>query len=136
LKKTFLGNLQGQFTRNGPDANGNFTMQFNLSINNGPPGNIQVILQGQSGGGDDGGFAITSSSITLSSSAGQQLYQGTLSNVSGERRWYMTALLTGTGSNSGRQLQVQIMVRLYSSGQASGAIAAGSAIPSGSGFPE
>jgi len=134
--QSFIGNLQGRFTRNGPDANDNITMQFNLSINNGPPGNIQVILQGQSGGGDDGGFSITSSSITLSSSAGQQLYQGTLSNVSGERRWYMTALLTGTGSNSGHQLQVQIMVRLYSSGQASGAIAAGRAIPSGNGFPE
>src|SRR5260221_9646326 len=47
--QSFTGDLQGQLTQTGPDANGNVTMQLNLSISNGPPGNVQVVLQGQSG---------------------------------------------------------------------------------------
>ena len=47
--QSFTGDLQGQLTQTGPDANGNVTTQLNLSISNGPPGNVQVILQGQSG---------------------------------------------------------------------------------------
>ena len=46
---------------------------------------------------------------------------------------HMTALLTGTGTNKHSQLQVQIDIRVDASGQVAGTIAAGSAIPVGSG---
>ncbi len=107
-------------------------MQLNLSISNGPPGNVQVILQGQSGE-EGGGITVSSSTVTLSSSNGQQLYTGSLTNLSGERRWRMTALLTRTGTNKHSQLQVQIDIRVDASGQVAGTIAGGSAIPAGSG---
>lgn len=134
--QTFTGDLQGQYTRNGPDANGNITLQFNLGISNGPTGNVQVMLQGQSGGGDDGSLSITSSRVALLSSSGQQLFTGTLNNIYGNRRLNMTATLTGTGTNSGSRMQVLITIRLAASGQVTGTIMAGSAIPAGSGVPE
>jgi DMSO/TMAO reductase YedYZ heme-binding membrane subunit len=134
--QSFTGGLQGYFTQNGPDVNGNVTLQLNLSINNGPPGNVQVLLRGQSGSGDDTSLSITSSRVTLVSSAGQELYTGSLTNLYGESRWHMTALLTGTGTNSGSQLQVQIDVQFDANGQASGTIMAGSAIPAGNGIEQ
>lgn len=136
--QSFTGDLQGRFTQNGPDVNGNVTMQLDLSIRNGPPGSVQMLLQGQGQSRDDGSesIAITSSRITLALSAGQQLYAGSLTNLNGDRQWRMTALLTGTGSNSGSQLQVQIDVQFNANGQAVGTIAAGSAIPAGSGIEQ
>lgn len=134
--QSFTGNLVGQYTQNGPDANGNVTLQFNLSISNGPTGNVQVMLQGQSGGGDDRGLTITSSQVALLSSSGQQLFTGLVNNIYGDRRLSMTATLAGTGTNSGSRLQVLITIRLDSSGKVTGTIAAGSAVPSGSGVPE
>ena len=119
-------------TQNGPDANSNVTMQLNMSMSNGQTGNVLVVLHGQSSGGDNGGINISSSHVTLSSTGGQQLYSGSLTNMFGERRWYMTALLTGTGSNSGNQLQLQMVVRVDGSGQVTGTITAGSATPAGS----
>ncbi len=105
-------------------------MQFDLNILNGASGKVRVILQGQSGG-DDGGIAITSSKITLSSSTGQQLYNGSLDNISGGRQIYMAGVLKGTGANSGSQVQVQMEVRIDQSGQVTGRIAAGSTNPAG-----
>lgn len=106
-------------------------MQLDMSISNGPQGNLQIVLQGQSAG-DGENITITSSHVTLGTSTGEQLYTGSLTNISGRSRWHMTASLTGTGSNSGsQQLQVQMDVQVDQSGQASGTITAGSANPTG-----
>ena len=129
---SFTGDLQGQLTQSGPDGNGNVTMQLDMSISNGPQGNLQIVLQGQSAG-DGGNITITSSHVTLGTSTGEQLYTGSLTNISGQSRWHMTASLTGTGSNSGsQQLQVRMDVQVDQSGQATGTITAGSANPIGS----
>ncbi|HKV00951.1 MAG TPA: hypothetical protein VJQ26_02435, partial [Ktedonobacteraceae bacterium] len=87
--------------------------------------------QGQSAG-DGQSITITSSHVTLGTSTGEQLYTGSLTNISGQSRWHMTASLTGTGSNSGSQLQVRMNVRVNQTGQATGTITAGSANPTGS----
>jgi Ferric reductase like transmembrane component len=136
--QSFTGDLQGPFMQNGPDVNGNVTLQLDLSIHNGPPGNVQMILKGQRQSGDDGSerIAINSSRITLVSSTGQQLYTGSLTNLNGDSLWRMTALLAGTGTNSGSRLQVQINVQFNANGQAVGTIATGSAIPVGSGIEQ
>jgi Ferric reductase like transmembrane component len=134
--QSFAGNLQGQYTQSGPDANNNVTLQFNLSISNGPTGNVQMMLQGQSGGGDDNSLSITSSRVAILSSTGQQLFSGPLSNIYRDRSLFMTATLSGTGTNSSSQLQVMITVRLAASGQVTGTITAGKAIPAGSGVSE
>lgn len=131
LPRSFTADLQGQMAQNGPDANGNVTIQLNMSMSNGQTGNVQVILQGQAAGGDDGGLNINSSHVTLMSTGGQQLYAGSLTDMYGNRRLYMTALLAGTGPNSGSQLQVQMVVQVNGSGQVSGTITAGSAVPAG-----
>lgn len=125
--QSFTGDLQGQLTKKGPDGNGNVTLQLDLSMSNGPPGNVQVVLQGQSGGEEGKNMTITSSHVTLASSSGQPLYAGSLTSIYGERRWHMTAILTGTGKNSSSQLQVQIDVEVDASGQATGTITAGNA---------
>ena len=132
LPTSFTADLQGQMTQNGPDTNGNVTLQLDMSMSNGATGNVEVVLQGQSAQGANGGLNITSSHVTLTSTSGQQLYSGSLTNMSGGRRWYMTTLLTGTGSNSGSRLQAQMMVRVDGSGQVTGTITAGGASPSGS----
>jgi hypothetical protein len=127
---SFTGNLQGQMTQNGPDGSGNVTLQLDLQMSSGPSGYVRVILHGQSAG-DDNSVTITSSSVALASSTGQQLYAGPLSNFSGDRGWLMTAVLKGTGSNNSSPLPVQIAVQINANGQAAGTIAAGSAIPPG-----
>jgi DMSO/TMAO reductase YedYZ heme-binding membrane subunit len=134
--QSFTGDLQGHYTENGPGVNGNVTLQLDLSIHNGPSGNVKMILQGQGRFGDDGSesISITSSRVTLVSSTGQQLYTGSLTNLNGDKQWHMTALLTGTGTNSGSQLQAQIDVQFNANGQAVGTIKAGSAISAGSGI--
>ena len=129
--QSFTGNLQGLLRQNGPDANGNVTLQLDLKISNGPAGYVQVILQGQTGGNESEGVTITSSRVMLASSSGQLLYAGPLSNFSGERRWNMTAMLTRTGTNSTSPLPVQMTVLVDASGQVTGTIMAGSSIPSG-----
>jgi hypothetical protein len=131
--QTFTGDLVGQYTQNGPDATGNVTLQFNLSISNGPTGNVQVLLQGQSGGGDDRSLSITSSQVALLSSSGQQLFAGSVNNIHGDRRMSMNAMLAGTGTNSGSRMQVLITLRFATGGQVTGTIQAGSTIPGGTG---
>ena len=118
--QSFTGNLQGLLRQNGPDANGNVTLQLDLKISNGPAGYVQVILQGQTGGNESEGVTITSSRVMLASSGGQLLYAGPLSNFSGERRWNMTAMLTRTGTNSTSPLPVQVTVLVEASGQVTG----------------
>jgi hypothetical protein len=127
---SFTGNVQGQMTQNGPDGSGNVTLQLDLQMSNGPSGYVRVILHGQSAA-DDNSVTITSSSVALASSAGQQLYAGPLINFSGDRGWLMTAVLKGTNSNNSSPLNVQIAVQINANGQAAGTIAAGSAIPTG-----
>jgi DMSO/TMAO reductase YedYZ heme-binding membrane subunit len=125
--QSFTGDLQGQVTRTAPDDNGNVTTQFNLNISNGPAGSVHVTVQEQVG--EDGSMTMTSSQVTLDSSTGQEIYAGSLTDLSGRRRWNMTALLKGTGQNSNSQLQVQMNVRFDpQSGQANGTIRAGDAI--------
>jgi len=135
---SFTSDLQGQLTQTGPDANGNVTMQLDLRMSNGPPGYVQVILNGQSGreeGGEreDGGITITASRVVLASSSRQSLYAGSLSTISGRSQWSMTALLTGTSTNDRSQLQVWMTVQIDASGQAIGTIKAASPNPAGSG---
>jgi hypothetical protein len=129
--QSFTGDLQGPFTQYGPDVNGNVTLQLNLSIHNGPPGNVQMILKRQGRSGDDGTerVAFNASRITLVSSSGQELYTDSVTNLDGDSQWRMTVLLAGMGTNSGNRLQVQIYVQFHTNGQAVGTIAAGSAIP-------
>src|SRR5258708_2080204 len=128
---SFTGDLQGQLTQSGPEGNGNVTMQLDMSISNGPQGHLQIVLQGQSAG-DGQNITITSSHVTLGTSMREQLYTGSLTNISGQSRRHMTASLTGTGSNSGiQQLQVRMDVQVDQSGQATGTITAGSANPIG-----
>jgi hypothetical protein len=129
--QSFTGNLSGQYTQNGPDASGNVTLQFNMNISNGPTGSIQVTLQGQSGRGDDNGLSIAASQVSLLSSAGQQLYTGSVSNLYGDRHIWMVATLVGTGINGGQQMRVLITLRIARGGQVTGTITAGSAIPAG-----
>lgn len=129
--QSFTGNLQGLLSQNGPDSNGNVTLQLDLRISNGPAGYVRVVLQGQTGREESDGVTITASRVMLASSSGQLLYAGPLSNFSGERGWNMTAMLTGTGINSANPLPVQMTVRIGANGQTTGTIAAGSAIPGG-----
>lgn len=127
----FAGDLAGQFTQNGPDASGNVTLQFNMNISNGPTGRLLVTLQGQSGGGDDNRLSIASSQAALLSSAGQQLFTGSVNNIYGDRHLSMDVTLTGTGTNGGQQMRVFITLRIAGGGQVMGTIAAGNAIPAG-----
>lgn len=131
---SFAGDLQGYYTRSGPDANGIMTLQLDLSISNGPPGRVQVMLQGSSG--DENRLSLTSSHVALVSSAGEHLFSGPLSTISGEERLKMTATLGGIGASNGSQMQVMLSIRLATNGQVTGTITTGAATPTGSGDSE
>jgi hypothetical protein len=120
----FTAALQGTLTQTGPDANGNVTLQLDTTLSQGAQGTLQVVLQGQMLGGDDGGarLNITASQVTLSASTGDPRYTGSLTSISGGRRWHMGALLTGAGA-SGSQVQVQMDLQIDSAGQVNGTVA-------------
>jgi hypothetical protein len=117
---SFNGDLQGQMTQQGPDANGNITLQLNMTISNGPQGNVQVTLQGQNNGFDND-LQITHSQVTLSQSNNTPLYVGSLTHISGERSWNMQAVLSPT-SNTGKPLQVTMRLFIQNNGQVTGTI--------------
>ena len=117
---SFTGTLQGQMTQQGPDNNGNVTLQLNMNISNGPQGIVQVILQGQANGTNNG-LQVTSSEVTLSQLSSTPLYVGPLTNISGESSWNMQALLSPT-SNTGNRLQVKMNLNIQNNGQVTGSI--------------
>lgn len=126
---TFTGTLQGQYTRQGPDAHGLVTLHFTLHISNGSNGNVQVTLQGQSGGDDERTLVIASSQVVLLSQVGQPLFLGPVNAITGDEHLSMEASLTGTDSTSGEHLRVRIRVRLTTDGQVTGTITAGATLP-------
>jgi hypothetical protein len=117
---SFNGDLQGQMMQQGPDANGNITLQLNMTISNGPQGIVQVTLQGQNNGFDND-LQITHSQVTLSQSNNTPLYVGPLTRISGERSWNMQAVLSPT-SNTGKPLQVTMRLFIQNNGQVTGTI--------------
>jgi hypothetical protein len=122
---SFTADLQGQMTQNNNNSNGAETMRLDTTLSNGSQGSLVIVLQGQPGAGGDGSLNVTSTQVTLGPSATSPLYQGYLTNIVGERRWSMTALLTKSGSGkqtSGQQIQLQIEMRIDASGQVSGLV--------------
>lgn len=117
---SFNGDLQGQMTQQGPDTNGNITLQLNMTISNGPQGIVQVTLQGQNNGFDND-LQITHSQVTLRQSNNTPLYVGPLTRISGERSWNMQAVLSPT-SNTGKPLQVTMRLFIQNNGQVTGTI--------------
>jgi len=123
----FTSSVQGTLNQSSPDANGNVTLQMNLTVSNGSQaqGTLLVILHGQSssGGGDDSGssIAITSSQITLASTSGQALYTGSLTNLADSDQLQITAVLSSPGSST-QQLNVQINLRIRDDQRVTGTI--------------
>jgi len=123
----FTGSVQGTLSQSGPDANGNVTLQMNLTANNGTQttGTLLIVLYGQSvGGGDDSGNSIdvTSSQITLASTSGQTLYAGSYTTLTDNQELQITALLISPGK-SAQKLNVQINLRIREDQSVSGTIA-------------
>ena len=79
----YSATFQGTVTQQGPDAQGNVTLQFNLLVQGGPYGSMTLILQGTAISG--GGVQLTGSSVALGTPAQPGLYQGALSSLSGDR---------------------------------------------------
>ncbi len=119
---SFTGQLQGQMTQSTPDSNGVTTLQLHMTILNGPQGTVQITMQGQGRGGDDGGLVVASSLVTLGGSQSAATYSGPLTQIYGDRLWHMTALLKGTGTGSSQQIQVTMDVQISRSGQCAGTI--------------
>lgn len=121
---SFTGNLQGQLTQQGPDSNGNVTLHLTMLISNGPSGTVQVDMQGQSTDDDNGGINITNSHVTLLNATGAPAYSGTLTRFSGSRRWDLAGTLTSVGGATNQQMQFDMQVYVYNTGQSVGIITA------------
>ncbi len=115
----FTASAQGTMTQNGPDANGNETLHLNTTLSNGAQGTLTIVLQGQQEDGSDGGLTITSTQVSLGTDANTSLYRGQLTSLNSERRWRMTAVLTGAGA---KRVQVRITMFIASDGQVSGTV--------------
>ena len=124
--QSFTADVQGQLTQSQPTANGNVTINLDLGIQNGPSGKVQVVLQGLTG--SDGGINITSTQMTMASTATTQRFVGPLTDLTAARHWRMAALLNDIGSTKSGHLQVLLNLLIDQSGQASGTITASSAI--------
>jgi hypothetical protein len=107
-----------------PDGDDSATWHLDLSITKGPPGQVQVILQGPSEGEESGHRTITSSRVTLMAPTLQHLYAGSLTTIDGEKQWHMTALLTGIGTQNASELQIQLDVHVDAAGRAAGTLSA------------
>ena len=137
FSSAFAASLQGMLTQNGPDSNGKETLRVDSTLSNGAQGVLTVVMQGtQNGFGDDGGFSITATQVTLGTSSVTQLYQGQLTGLrAGDSRWRMRALLAKAGSSSS-QVQLSITMTVSSSGQVTGKVqgvpTSGQSVPSSS----
>ncbi len=121
----FTSNIQGTMTQTSPDSTGTITIRFDMTLTQPSGGTLQILLQGQTqSNGDDnnGGFAITSSRVSLGTTTTTDQYVGPLTNLYGDRDWHITAQLTGSGTASNTSLQVQIVLRIQNSGQVTGRI--------------
>jgi hypothetical protein len=113
----FSARVQGSLSQSGPDANGNVTLTMNMTLSNGAQGILQVVLQGQSSGGDDGGnsISVTSSQVTLATTKGQTLYSGTLNNINDSYELQMSGQLASSNTSSSvntQQMTIQIALRI------------------------
>jgi hypothetical protein len=124
----FTDSVQGTLNQNGPDDNGDVTLQLNLTVSNGTQtsGTLLIILHGQSFGDDDNNIDITSSQISLASPSGQTLYTGSYTTLTDDRELQMTALLTSPG-NSAQKLKLQIDLRIREDQSVSGSISGSAA---------
>ncbi len=101
---------------------GTVTIQLAMNISNGPKGNVEVTLQGESSGSGDE-VSIVSSQVVLLSSEEQPIYEGAVSQLDTIKQWAMTAQLTGIDAST---LQVQMNLTVDSkSGTVTGTITAG-----------
>jgi hypothetical protein len=123
----FTAGAQGTLQQTGPDGSGHVTVDLHLTLNGAAQGVVDVHLVGQQsfGSGDDGdgagGLTITSTSITLGTRSAGTLYRGELTDLIGERRLRMTALLTGAAAGA-RQIQLQMTLRIAEDGTLSGTV--------------
>lgn len=121
--QSFTGNLTGQISQRQSRRSGLVTIQFDMSISNGPTGNVEIELQGTSSGSGNA-VSISNSVVALSSSDGQPVYEGAISQLDTTNQWSMTAQLTGADSST---LKVQMKLTIDSnSGTVTGTITAGS----------
>ncbi|MDQ2885316.1 MAG: ferric reductase-like transmembrane domain-containing protein [Chloroflexota bacterium] len=116
----FTATAQGTMTENGPDTNGNETLRLNTTLSNGAQGVLTVVLQGQQESGSDS-LTVTSTQVSLGTDVNTPLYRGQLQSLSSERRWRMTAVLTGIGT-AAKRVQVQMNMLVTSDGQVSGTV--------------
>lgn len=122
---SFTADLQGKLTQDSASANGTSAFRMDTTLSNGAQGSMVIVLQGQQGSDSEGGPNITSTQVTLGTSANSPLYQGYLTNFAGESRLRMVALLTKTGGGkqtSEPQIQLRIEMRVNSSNQLSGVV--------------
>ena len=120
--QSFTGNLTGQITQRQSRMSGTVTIQLAMNISNGPKGNVEVTLQGESSGSGDE-VSIVSSQVVLLSSEEQPIYEGAVSQLDTIKQWAMTAQLTGIDAST---LQVQMNLTVDSkSGTVTGTITAG-----------
>lgn len=127
--QSFTGNLTGQITQRQSRRSGLVTIQFSMNISDGPTGNVEVELQGETSSSGDQ-VSVSNSVVALSSSSGQPIYEGAISQLDTTNQWSMTAQLTGADSST---LQVQMKLTVDSAtGNVTGTITAGSGSSSGS----
>jgi Ferric reductase like transmembrane component len=126
--QSFTGNLTGQITQRQSHRSGTVTIHFDMNISNGPTGNVEVELQGESSG-TGGAVSISNSVVALLSSTGQPIYEGAISQLDTTNQWSMTAQLTGADASI---LNVQMKLAVDSnSGTVTGTITAGGGSSSG-----
>lgn len=105
----FTAQLQGTLTQSGPDSNGNVSLVVNTTLSQGASGVLQITLQGQPGGGDDGSLNVTMAQVVLGPNAQTALYSGPVTRLRTENQWRITAQLAGP---NGGTLNVSIVLQI------------------------
>lgn len=135
LASPFTAALSGTLQKGTADAAGNVNIQLNMTLSGDVAGNLQMQLHGQEATGwegDDDEIAITSTTITLSTS-GAARYTGSITRLRADQdRWRVSALLTGASTGS-QALQLRLSFRVGDGGQVSGTISGQPASDNGGG---
>ncbi|MFI5274647.1 MAG: ferric reductase-like transmembrane domain-containing protein [Ktedonobacterales bacterium] len=101
LAVPFSATLTGTLKQTGPDGSGIVRYHLTATFQDGAQGQVDLRMTGQASGGDGGNVTITSTSVTLGTSANPTLYQGQVTQLrASESGWSLSAALSAAQGGS------------------------------------
>jgi sulfoxide reductase heme-binding subunit YedZ len=106
IRTTFTGRLEGHMSSSGPDASGNAAVAMAMATRSGEPGVVRLTLWGSAL--EDGGLAMSRSSVSFQDAVSGTTYTGSVVELDGN------SVVAEVQSSSGTTLRLAMSLRIDS----------------------